>query len=216
MKFEACGAIGTIDDVADLNSLSEAASPPISDRSASLRASPIAKPASSGAYWIPESDAGELRVLGFSDCGDVEVGSAFGVPPTAGGVLRVGIHENRRRRPIVIGPHASAEGTSDAQPWHVQAERSGSPRRSRFTGAAVIARNCNVVRGVLVAPGGWCRRPVGWRWSAVRLRRFSRSCQRALRPSRDGTVISVDDVTVEVIHVGGPGFTYDPESGDVP
>jgi hypothetical protein len=31
-----------------------------------------------------------------------------------------------------------------------------------------------------------------------------------------GQSVVVDDVTGEVIHVGGPGFKYGPESGDVP
>lgn len=31
-----------------------------------------------------------------------------------------------------------------------------------------------------------------------------------------GQSMVVDDVTGEVIHVGGPGFKYGPESGDVP
>lgn len=31
-----------------------------------------------------------------------------------------------------------------------------------------------------------------------------------------GQSVVVDDVTGEVIHVGGPGFKYGPQSGDLP
>jgi hypothetical protein len=33
---------------------------------------------------------------------------------------------------------------------------------------------------------------------------------------KTGQSVVLDDVTGEVIHVGGPGFTYGPRSGDVP
>jgi hypothetical protein len=33
---------------------------------------------------------------------------------------------------------------------------------------------------------------------------------------KTGQSVVIDDVTGEVIHVGGPGFKYGPESGDVP
>ncbi len=33
---------------------------------------------------------------------------------------------------------------------------------------------------------------------------------------KTGQSVVVDDVTGEVIHVGGPGFKYGPGSGDVP
>lgn len=107
----------------------------------------------------------------------------------------MGALKSMARRAAKAGRGIRASGPGARYPLHPKIQRQLGPRGWTTEGIDEAVQSGQQVRAVNKATGNPATRHVH---------------------PQTGQSVVVDDVTGQVIHVGGPGFKYGPASGDVP